>query len=58
MGSELGDTLDVNDLNNDVLKKSRDSESPNKLRRGETSREGGENSSGISGSDSPSKSNS
>ena len=51
LGSELGDTLDVNDLNNDVLKKSRDSENPGKIRRGESIREGGENSSGISGSD-------
>ena len=58
LGSELGDTLDVNDLNNDVLKKSGDSENPGKLRRGDTNREGGDNSSGISGSDSPSNNNS
>ena len=57
LGSELGDTLDVNDLNNDVLKKSRDSENPGKIKRGESIREGGENSSGIS-SDSPSQNNS
>ena len=55
MGSELGDTLDVNDLNNDVLNKINDSESPTKLKRGETSREG-EGSSGIS-SESPSTNN-